>query len=188
MTTLHKTLFCCNQFSKFVPTNIWIILWAACAVTGFVTRPLTSVWIGSAVAAERGRTAGSLFSKQSGLIGRVEKRLKQGVQGVRGAQRGLRPVGAWGAVTWRRAVGWGGSAAGRCQRCHSGGTTSNMVPLKLCWPALHSPGLFIKLWCIVGHWRAAINGSLSSHWRQECNGQTDNQWRPLSSRTHSEPR
>lgn len=150
---------------------------------------LTAVSIGGSTApAKRGQTAGApwaLFSKQTGMINRVKKWLKEGVQRIGWAtQWALWPIGAWGAVTWWWTVGWGGPAAGRCQRCHSGGsaigfqtckqfenTLKNKIYtqiwslLSLCRINTGSPKavtvqasllwVFIKRWCIVGQWSTA---------------------------------
>lgn len=65
--------------------------------------------------------AGAVVSKQTGVIRRVEERVKQRVQRVgRAAQRAVGAVGAGAAVARRGAVGRGGGgpAAGRRQRSH----------------------------------------------------------------------
>lgn len=77
---------------------------------------------GSAVPSEWGQTVWSsraFLSKQTGMIGVVEKRLKNCFQWIRwSTQRPLCAVRARRAVACWRAVRWGSSAAWRCQRCH----------------------------------------------------------------------
>lgn len=79
----------------------------------------------SAVLAEGSQTAGgpgAVVSKQTGVIRRVEERIKQRIQRVgRAAQRAVGAVGAGAAVACRGAVGRGGGGgpvAGRRQRSH----------------------------------------------------------------------
>lgn len=92
------------------------------------SRCTTSItWVSirmSAVLAKGSQTAGgpgAIVSKQTGVIRRVEERIKQRIQRVRrAAQWAVRAVGAGAAVARRGSVGrgGGGSVAGRCQRSH----------------------------------------------------------------------
>lgn len=140
---------------------------------------------GSAVPSEWGQTVWSsraFLSKQTGMIGVVEKRLKNCIQWIRwSTQRPLCAVRARSAVACWRAVRWGSSAAWRCQRCHIEGPmpkhsltlwATRLQKTRLCFkykalltkytrssgqPKLLSSQrsllwAFIKHWCIVGQW------------------------------------
>lgn len=80
-----------------------------------------SIWR-SSVPTEWGHTFGSLgalISKQTGMISRVQKRLKNSLQRIWwSSQWSLWSKGAGRAVARRQAVRWRGPAAGGCQWCH----------------------------------------------------------------------